>query len=350
MLSKPILRLPQCLGFAAAILLILPASSVAKHADKSHETKAALPANAPAVLWRDPGDIASRNLYYGPGGENDAPHTTYTFEKEDLNGTNPKFDVRDENGVKWRVKMGVEARPEVVATRLVWAVGYYANEDYFLSAMHVENMPHLKRGQNLVGPDGTVHNVRLKRYLKDEKKIGDWQWRDNPFERQRELNGLRVMMALMNNWDLKDSNNAVYEEGKKDVSNAELRYEVSDLGASFGTTGLSWSQSRCKGNLKSYEHSNFVRKVTPEYVDLTVPSRPALVFMFFRPGEFKRRMDLRWIGKDIPRSDARWIGGLLAQLSAQQLRDAFRAAGYSAEEVEAFAEVVQGRIAELNKL
>ncbi len=115
MLSKPILRLPQCLGFAAAILLILPASSVAKHADKSHETKAALPANAPAVLWRDPGDIASRNLYYGPGGENDAPHTTYTFEKEDLNGTNPKFDVRDENGVKWRVKMGVEARPEVVA-------------------------------------------------------------------------------------------------------------------------------------------------------------------------------------------------------------------------------------------
>ena len=137
---------------------------------------------------------------------------------------------------------------------------------------------------------------------------------------------------------------------KKDVSNAELRYEVSDLGASFGTTGLSWSQSRCKGNLKSYEHSNFVRKVTPEYVDLTVPSRPALVFMFFRPGEFKRRMDLRWIGKDIPRSDARWIGGSLAQLSAQQLRDAFRAAGYSAEEVEAFAEVVQGRIAELNKV
>ena len=34
--------------------------------------------------------------------------------------------------MKWRVKLGVEARPETVASRLVWAVGYYANEDYFL--------------------------------------------------------------------------------------------------------------------------------------------------------------------------------------------------------------------------
>ena len=68
-------------------------------------------------------------------------------------------------------------------------------------------MPLLKRGQKLVGPDGTMHNVRLKRYLKDEKKVGEWKWRDNPFTRQRELNGLRVMMALMNNWDLKDENN-----------------------------------------------------------------------------------------------------------------------------------------------
>jgi ABC-type multidrug transport system fused ATPase/permease subunit len=209
-------RLLQCIVFTVAILLMLPASSAAKHTNKSHDTNAAVSANAPAVLWRNPGDIASRNLYYGPGGEKDAPHTTYTFLKEDLNTTSPKFDVRDENEVKWRVKMSVEARPEIVATRLVWAVGYWATEDYLLPEMHVENMPYLKRGQKLVDPDGTVHDVPLKRYSKDEKKIGDWQWRDNPFERQRELNGLRVMMALMNNGDLKDENNSVYEEKKGD--------------------------------------------------------------------------------------------------------------------------------------
>jgi hypothetical protein len=68
------------------------------------------------------------------------------------------------------------------------------------------------------------------------------------------------------------------------------------------------------------------------------------------PNEFISRMDLRWIGKHIPRSDARWIGGLLAQLSPEQVRDSFRAAGYSPEQVQSFSEVVEARIAELNKL
>ena len=61
-------------------------------------------------------------------------------------------------------------------------------------------------------------------------------------------------------------------------------------------------------------------------------------------------MEMRWIGKRIPISDVRWIGGLLAQLSPEQIRDAFRAAGYSPEQVQSFAEVVEARIAELNNL
>src|SRR5207237_5619644 len=85
-----------------------------------------------AILWRDPEDIATRNLFYGPGGKAHEPRGTFTFEKEDINGTNPKFDILDEDGVRWRVKMGAEARPETVASRLVWGVGYFANEDYFM--------------------------------------------------------------------------------------------------------------------------------------------------------------------------------------------------------------------------
>jgi len=255
----------------------------------------------------------------------------------------------DENGVKWRVKLGVEARPEVVATRLVWAVGYYANEDYFVPELRVEGMPHLKRGQNLVSKDGTVHNVRLKRSLKGEEKIRDWKWSDNPFTRQRQLNGLRVMMALLNNWDLKDENNAVYEEKHGDSGSPELHYAVSDLGASFGTTGPSLTHSMSMGNLKAYQHSKFIRKTTSEYVDFYVPSRPALIYLA-TPKEFFSRVDMRWIGSHIPRSDAQWIGGLLAQLSPDQIRDAFRAAGYTPDQVNAYAAVVEGRIAELNRL
>ena len=298
------------------------------------------------LLWRQPNDIASRNLFYGPGGEKDAPHSTFTFVKEDLNGTNPKFVVRDENGVKWKVKLGVEARPETVATRLVWAVGYPADEDYFMPELRVQGMPrHLHRGQNLVGPDGSMQNVRLKRYLEGNEKIGDWRWRKNPFSGTRELNGLRVMMALINNWDLKDANNAVYLSKRSH----EKIYLVSDLGASFGTTGRSWTATMGKGNLGSYEHSKFIGRVTPQYVNFDVPTRPALDIIF-KPKDFIERLEMRWIGKDIPRADVEWIGQLLAQLSPAQVQDAFRAAGYQPAEVQAFSKVVEARIAALNDL
>jgi hypothetical protein len=349
MARKSILRGPWPAALAAVILLILPASSIAKRGSESPATNRAVAGHARAILWQAPMDINSRDLYYGPGGKEHAPHSTYTFVKEDLKGTNPKFEVRDENGVKWKVKLGVETRPEVAASRLVWAVGYFANQDYFLPELRVRDMPRLKRGQNLVRPDGTVRNVRLKREVEGEKKLGEWKWSKNPFRRRRELNGLRVMMALINNWDLKDANNSIYEEKGQDAGAPELHYAVSDLGASFGTTGRSWTHGLSKGNLKAYRGSKFISKVTPEYVDFNVPTRPALIFLT-TPKEFVSRVDMRWIGKRIPRSDAKWIGGLLAQLSPEQIREAFRAAGYSPQQVRGFATVVERRIAQLNRL
>ena len=110
------------------------------------------------VLWRYPTDIATRNLYYGPGGRKDAPsETTFTFVKEDLKGTNPKFVVRDASGTRWKIKLGPEARPEVATTRLVWAAGYFTNEDYFLPRVRVRNMPvRVRRGRKYVEPGGVV--------------------------------------------------------------------------------------------------------------------------------------------------------------------------------------------------
>ena len=304
-----------------------------------------------AVLWQAPDNIRSRDLFYGPGGKDHTPDSTYTFVKEDLAGSHPKFDVRDENDVKWKVKLGSEARPEVAATRLVWAVGYFANEDYFLPEIQVGNLPaRLHRGQKLVGPGGIVRNVRLKRVLEGEKKVGIWPWRANPFVGGRELNGLRAMMALLNNWDSKDVNNSIYEEKHpKAAEGPDEIYMVSDLGSSFGTARLTWPDPTPAGSLKAYAHSRFISKVTPEYVDFDVPRRPAMIIFFNLP-EFLSRLPLRSIAKEIPRSDARWIGHLLAQLSPDQVRAAFRAAGYTPDEVDGLAKVVEKRISELNGL
>jgi hypothetical protein len=156
------------------------------------------------------------------------------------------------------------------------------------------------------------------------------------------------MMAVVNNWDLKDENNAIRNEKRKDDGDKRV-YEVSDLGASFGTTGRGLSHTKSKGNLRAYTRSKFIKKVEPELVDFNVPSRPALVIMF-NPHEFFSRMGMRWIGRDIPRQNARWIGSLLGQLSADQIRDAFRAAGYEGQELDGFTLDFEQRIAELKKL
>src|SRR5690242_14554175 len=75
------------------------------------------------ILWQDPIDIASRDLYYGLGGKRHQPRGKFTFVKEDLSGSNPKFSVKDADGVKWKVKLGAETRPETAASRIVWALG-----------------------------------------------------------------------------------------------------------------------------------------------------------------------------------------------------------------------------------
>jgi hypothetical protein len=340
-MPRPIAR-ALCLALLFSSVLPLPAQG---------QTRQQLPqpvAPQPAgVLWTDPVDIASRNLYYGPGGEESQPRGALTFVKEDMAGSSPKFDAVDEAGTKWKVKLGIEAAPETVATRLLWAVGYTTDEDYFVAELRVEGLPaHLHRGQKYVGPDGLVHNARLKRAPEGEKKSGPWRWKRNPFQGTRELDGLRVMMALMNNWDLKDVNNAVLQD-KTDPT--QQTYIVSDLGASFGTAGRSWPMKKAKGNLRSYENSRFITRTDEEYVDFGTPATPSPADLIDLP-DFINRLHMRWIGRRISRAHARWMGDLLAQLSPEQIRDAFRAAGYSPQEVEAFAQIVEQRIAELEQL
>ncbi len=62
-------------------------------------------------------------------------------------------------------------------------------------------------------------------------------------------------MALINNWDLKEINNSVYQE-----KGERPRYVVTDLGATFGETGNTITRS--KSNPEDYAKSEFVQKVT----------------------------------------------------------------------------------------
>jgi hypothetical protein len=311
--------------------------------NNKHDSAISEAAEVPAVLWRHPQNISALNLFYGSGGREHAPNPsdTYTFVKEDRTGTSAKFDIKDANGVEWRVKLGAEPQSETASTRLLWAAGYFVDEDYYLAELKVNGMQKLRRGREFVTPDGVVHRARLERKDHQVRKMGKWDWFENRFASTKELNGLRVMMALLNNWDLKDINNSIY------LFDGEQRYAVTDLGATLGKTGNNISRS--KSNEKDYEKSQFIKKATPTEVDFEMHSRPFFLTAI-NVSNYRRRTKMEKIAKHIPRADAKWIGQLLDQLSVEQIRDCFRGAGYSPEEVEGYTSAVTKRIAALNSL
>jgi hypothetical protein len=293
------------------------------------------------VIWRDHGDVSVLDLVTGSGGKDHGPGINLTFVKETEGGSSPKFEVQDENGGKWKVKLGPEAKSETAATRLLWAAGYFVDEDYYRPQIRVLGLTRLHRGQEFVSNGGLVSGARLEREsgIHESK---DWSWYENPFVGTREFNGLRVMMALVNNWDLSQINN-----GSSDERGGGGQYGIKDLGATLGRTGNNFSRS--KGIMKDYAETGFIEKVTPTYVDFVMHSRPFFLSIFNFPNyRFRTRMES--IAKRIPIADARWIGNQLGQLSIEQIRDSFRAAGFSFREVNGYAQVVADRIAALKKL
>ena len=192
------------------------------------------------ILWRTPADISSRNLYLGPGGARMKPDLRrIKFIKEEKGGYSKKFRIRDGAGREWVAKVGKEAQSETAAVRLVWAVGYETETNYLVPRLTIPGK-------------GEFENVRLEARPSAEKRLDEWKWKENPFVGSREFQGLKVMMLLLSNWDIKDTNNQII--AVKDTN--KLRYIISDLGATFGKTGslpFFWRITRSRNNPEDYE-------------------------------------------------------------------------------------------------
>jgi hypothetical protein len=157
------------------------------------------------------------------------------------------------------------------------------------------------------------------------------------------------MMAVMNNWDLKDVNNSVYVDEKT----GHQVFLVNDVGATFATNSLEMSRSKDKGNLKSFRGSKFITKRSGNTVNFATPAPPTGVLLRsfgIRSAEYFRRSGFGWIGQNIPVEHARWIGEMLGKLSVKQIRDAFRAGNFPPEEVDIYVDLVHNRILELQDL
>jgi hypothetical protein len=294
-----------------------------------------------AVLWQNPGPVEQLDLAGGPGGVALAPAPPFTFVEEDTSGSNPKIQVRDARGVEWGVKWGNEVNAEVFTSRLAWAVGYFVEPSYYVATGKIEGVTTLVRAREYVAADGTFKDARFELKAKRLKKFAgedSWRWDRNLFGGSRELNGLRVMMMLVSNWDSKDerdadrgSNTKIYVFETRDGS--EFRYVVSDWGGSMGKWGGVMKREKwdCEGFAK--QTPGFVLGVSDGLV---------------RFGYEGQHTDA--IRDGITVSDVRWLLGYLTKLSDKQIREALRASGASAKEEECFARSIRDRIAQLQAI
>jgi hypothetical protein len=297
---------------------------------KSKKEKKALPQGTP-VLWQEPADIESRDLLLGPGGAELKPDlSSVTFVKDEAGGYSVKYRVRDGAGKIWVAKLGNEAQSETAATRLVWAVGYATEVNYLAPCVQIRNAPSPRKKVERCADNGFA-NVRFEARPEEVKRLDEWSWKSNPFVGTKELQGLVVLMGLLNNWDTKDTNNKIlFVPGGEQGGQAELRYIISDLGATFGKTGNAITHNR--NQPETFVKTKFIKKVEGDRVQFDYNGKNGDLF------------------KNITVEQASWIGGLLSRLSDQQLSDAFRAANYSPEEIQSLTESVRARINELAQL
>ena len=308
-----------------------------------------------AAIWRDPGDISKRDLAAGPG---EPPQPPFQFIEEHTTGSQPTVSVRDGKGKQWRVKWGSEVRTETFGTRLAWALGYFAEQTHFLAEGEIRGAHDLNRAKDCIDEHHRFREARFE--LTDEPDVvkhfdaQGWAWNDNPFVGTRELNGLKILMMLVSNWDNKDvrdvargSNTAIFEYPFDSIATSsrsrfrsgpsvgrEARYLIIDWGAALGAWGSNIVQ-RGRWDPEAYAAQNelFVTGVEGDLVKWGYQGQ--------------RTTDLT---SDIRVEDVRWFYRRAGALSDEQLRAALRASGAAAEEVEQFTAALRGRIQKLREV
>jgi len=303
----------------ATVLVVAPITACAKAPRPSLQPSAPV---AGAVLWVEPTDIATRDLFYGPWGAEHAPDATDTFTLVASNhsGVNLAMTVTDSRHREWSVKtpylggLDSEAPVEVVVSRLLSAVGYPQPAVYFLPAFRLTD----DLGTRVMAGG----RFRLQdAALTDE---GFWQWEENPFIGTKPYQGLQVILMMLNSTDLKNSNNTLYQRRTGDL--VEQWYAVRDVGAALGDYHRFIPR---KNHIAAFEKTPFIVGVNNGYVD------------FAYQGSYRPFVEGR-----ITPADVAWASNWLGRLSDPQWQDAFRAAGYQPADASRFIAKLQQKVRE----
>jgi hypothetical protein len=270
-----------------------------------------------AELWSPPG--SARDLFLGVGGARLAPDPSATYKVLEMKrgGFSMGMTVDGPGDRKWSVKMPPEASTELVASRLLWGLGYHQPPIYYVGRWNAEG--------------ATDPNPQLPGRFRESKpdlhglQAGDpWSYYRNPFVGTKELNGLLVLQVMLGNSDLKDAQNALYTL-KQSFEGASRWYVARDLGQSFGRTGVFDAP---RGDPKVFEDTPFIKGTSGQYVRFDYRGRHGVLVDHMTP------------------ADVRWICEKLQRLTDRQWADAFRAGGYAPETANRFIRRFKQKIEE----
>ena len=206
-----------------------------------------------AEFWIDPGS-APRDLFDGPPAEGHVRPATdvdgFHVVKRDTGGFSITYRVRDDARREWSVKIGPEAQTEVVASRIVWALGYHEVPSYFVERwIAVDHAKGAMLGGAPVPPASTL----------GLKSRGEWSWQENPFVGTRPYSGLLALMMILNSTDLKNrEQRGLRGRRRARASGARRWFVVKDLGASLGETGRFDPR---RGYIDGFEREPFITGV-----------------------------------------------------------------------------------------
>jgi len=270
-----------------------------------------------AELWRAP--ERTRDLFLGVGGARLAPDPSATYKVLEVKraGFSMGLTVEGPGERKWSAKMPPEAPTEVVASRLLWGLGYHQPPIYYLGQWNADGAPD-------PNPQLPARFRETKPDLHGLASEEIWSYYKNPFVGTKELNGLLVLQVMLGNSDLKDEQNALYTLTEK-FEGASRWYVARDLGQSFGRTGV---LDAPRGDATVFEETPFIKGMAGQYVRFDYRGRHGVLF------------------DRITVADVRWICEKLRRLTDTQWQDAFRAGGYAPETANRFIRRFKQKIEE----
>jgi hypothetical protein len=225
--------------------------------------------------------------------------------------------------------------------RVASSCGYFAEETHFVASGTITGATTLGRARDCIDErDGSFYDGRFELDDPAVNKMFEehsWAWDDNPFVGTRELNGLKIVVMLLSNWDTKDrrdvargSNTAIFEHRLAN-GRREARYLLIDWGGSMGRWGSN-PATRGRWNAEGFAEQ------TPGFV--TGVADGCVTFGYAG----QRTAD---VAHGIPLEHVRWFSPYLEQLTEDYLSRALSVSGASAEDTPRFVAALRDRIRQI---